>query len=216
MVKIKGKLQLGIIITIIISLIIYLLGKQIPSEIIEIFIQESGPWAPVIWITTHQLSYVIAPISGFPFLVAGFYLFGKDVVIYSYIVVLIGASINFWIARIWGRSLVEKLAGKGAIMKIDKLSKEFGIVTLIALRMFTQGGIGDFVSYALGLTKIKFSIYFLITALAIIPGNVLWYYVISKTNSLEQSLTVSVLLAFTGILIFFIGNFFVKKYKTKK
>lgn len=203
---------MGIIITIIISLIIYLLGKQIPSEIIEIFIQESGPWAPVIWIITHQLSYVIAPISGFPFLVAGFYLFGKDVVIYSYIVVLIGASINFWIARIWGRSLVERIAGKEAVKKINKLSNEYGIVTLIALRML-QGGVGDFVSYALGLTQIKFPIYFLITALAIIPGNVLWYYVISKTNSLEQSLTVSVLLAFTGILIFLFGNFVVKKYK---
>ncbi len=176
--------------------------------------QSSGPWAPIAWILLHQISYVIAPISGLPFLVSGFYLFGKTAIIYTYFMVLIGATINFWISRIWGRSLVSKFAGKDAIEKIDKLSKEYGVITLIAARML-QGGVGDFVSYAYGLTPMKFSTYILITALAIIPGNVIWYYAVSKTNSPEGSIVVSILFALFAALIFLTGNFLVRKFKKK-
>lgn len=214
MFKRKFKFQIGLALAILISILLYFWGKQIPQETIEPFVRSAGPWAPISWILLHQVSYVIAPISGLPFLVVGFYLFGKTVIPYSYFVVLIGATINFWISRIWGRSLVKRFAGQDAIEKIDKLSKEYGVITLIAARLL-QGGIGDFVSYAYGLTPIKFSTYVIITALAIIPGNVLWYYAVSKTNSIEGSLTVSLLLAFFAIAIFFIGNFLVRRFKKK-
>lgn len=214
MFKLKFKLQVSLTIAILISILLYFWGKQIPQQEIENFVQSAGFWAPVAWIVIHQISYVIAPISGLPFLIVGFYLFGKTVIVYSYFVVLIGATINFWISRIWGRSLVKKFAGQDAIEKIDRFSKEYGVITLIAARML-QGGIGDFVSYAYGLTPMKFSTYVIITALAIIPGNVLWYYAVSKTNSIEGSLAVSLLLAFFAIVIFFIGNFLVRRFKKK-
>jgi len=210
--KHKSKFQLGIAVVALISIALYFLGKQVPQQTIESFVRNAGPWAPIAYILIHQISYVIAPISGFPFLIAGFYLFGKTIVIYGYFVVTIGATINFWIARKWGRPLVSKFAGEGTLKKIDQLSKEYGILTLIALRML-QGGIGDFVSYAYGLTAMKFSTYIITTILATIPGSLLWYYVISKTNSLEQSLAATVLLALSSALIFFIGNFLIRRYK---
>lgn len=215
MVRPKHKFQIGIAVAVLISIFLYFWGRQIPEELIESFVESAGPWAPIAYILAHQISYIIAPISGFPLLIAGFYLFGKTSIIYTYFVVIIGASINFWIARRWGRPLVGKFAGEGTLKKIDKLSKEYGIVTLIALRML-QGGIGDFVSYAYGLTPMKFSTYIVTTALAIIPGTTLWYYLVSKTDSIEQSLVVTLLFAFFSVLIFFIGNFWVRRYKKKK
>lgn len=211
----RPKFQLGIALALLISVFLYFWGRQIPEEAIESFVQNAGPWAPIAYILSHQISYVIAPISGFPFLIAGFYLFGKTVIIYSYFVTIIGASINFWIARRWGRPLVGKFAGEGALKKIDKLSKGYGIITLIALRML-QGGVGDFVSYAYGLTPMKFSTYIITTALAIIPGGILWYYVVSKTNSIGQSLVVTLLLIFFSVSIFFVGNFWIRRFKKKK
>lgn len=211
----KAKLHLGIAIAVLISIFLYFWGRQIPEGIIESFVQNAGPWGPIAYILAHQVSYVIAPISGFPFLIAGFYLFGKTVIIYSYFVAIIGASLNFWIAKRWGRPLVSKFAGKGALKKIDQLSKEYGIITLIALRML-QGSVGDYISYAYGLTPMKFSTYILTTALAIIPGTTLWYYVVSKTDSVEQSLVVTLLFAFFSVLIFVIGNFGIRKYKKRK
>lgn len=206
------KLQLSLVIALVISLLLYILGRQIPKEGVESFIQNSGPAAPIIYILTHQLSYVLAPISGLPFLVAGFYLFGKTVIVYNYFVIILGATINFWIARKWGRPIVSKLAGADTVKKIDELSQNYGVVTLIALRML-QGGIGDFVSYGYGLTKIKFTTYILVTVLATIPGSTFLYFVVSKTNSLEQSLMVSILLAMISASIFFIGNFWIRKIK---
>lgn len=212
--KHKFKFQLGIAVVALISISLYFLGKEIQQEAIESFIRNAGPWAPIAYILTHQISYVIAPISGFPFLIVGFYLFGKTLVIYTYFVVVIGATINFWIARKWGRPLVSKFAGQDALGKIDQFSKEYGITTLIALRML-QGGIGDFVSYAYGLTPMKFSTYIVITILATIPGSILWYYVLSRTNNLEQALSASVLLALVSLLIFLTGNFLIRRYKQK-
>ncbi len=211
----KYKFQIGIAVAVLISIFLYFWGRQIPEEAIESFVQEAGPWAPIAYILVHQISYVLAPISGFPFFVAGFYLFGKTVIIYSYFVFILGSTINFWVARRWGRSLVSKFAGEGALKKIDQLSKEYGIITLIALRML-QGGIGDFISYAYGLTPMKFSTYIIASALAVIPGTVLWYYVVSKTDSIEQSLVVTLLFAFFSVLIFVIGNFWIKRFKKKK
>lgn len=215
MAKAKFKFQLGIAVAASISIFLYFWGRQIPEEAIESFVQSAGPWAPIVYILSHQISYVIAPISGFPFLIAGFYLFGKTVIIYSYFVAVIGASINFWIARKWGRPLVGRFAGEGALKKIDQLSKEYGIITLIALRML-QGSVGDYISYAYGLTPMKFSTYIITTALAMIPGTALWYYVVSKTDSIEQYLVVTLLFAFFSVLIFFVGNFWIRRYKRKK
>jgi|SRR3989344_5767919 len=99
MAKPQFKLQLSIAVAVLISILLYLWGRQIPEEAVEYFVQSAGPWAPIVWILTHQISYVVAPISGLPFLVAGFYLFGKTSIIYTYFVVIIGASINFWIAK---------------------------------------------------------------------------------------------------------------------
>ncbi|TSC64239.1 MAG: Uncharacterized protein G01um101493_187 [Microgenomates group bacterium Gr01-1014_93] len=77
----KFKLQISLIAAILISLGLYIWGKQIPKGTIENFVTSAGPLAPPVYILAHQISYVFAPISGFPFLVAGFYLFGKDVII---------------------------------------------------------------------------------------------------------------------------------------
>lgn len=208
----KSKFSLVLILVFLVSVVLYFLGKQIPNEVITSFVQNAGPWAPVAYIITHQVSYVIAPISGFPFLIAGFYLFGKTVIFYTYFVVLLGASINFWIARHWGRSIVARFVGKETLLRIDKLSREYGIITLIALRLL-QGGIGDYVSYGFGLTTMKFSTYFMVTALAIIPGTIIWYWAVSQTNTIEQSLAISLSLALVSSLIFLVGNYLIRKYR---
>lgn len=212
MPNLKFKSQLLLLFFLLISLALYILGKQIPREAITEFIKNAGPWGPIVYIIIHQISFVVAPISGLPFLVAGFYLFGKNVVIYSYFVQLIGSSINFAIAKKWGRPIVEQLAGKEALNKIDSLSNTYGKLTLFTLRLL-QGGIGDFVSYAYGLTPMKFRVYITITAFAVIPGNLLWYIVISKTNSVEQSVVASLILAAISITIFVTGNYTIKAYK---
>lgn len=208
----KLKFQISIALVILISVALYFLGEQIPKESIRNFIEQFGVFAPTAYILVHQLSYVLAPISGIPFLIIGFYMFGRDVVIYNYLVALIGFIINFFIARRWGRRWVTRFAGREVVEKIDRLSNRYGVVSLVSFRLI-QGGIGDFVSYAYGFTPIKFSTYFVISAIATLPGSIIWYIVASKTNSIEQFFVVTLVLLVISLVVFYVGNFVLKRSK---
>lgn len=210
-IKVNPRAQIALVLVLIISFGLYFLGKHISEDSIQRFVESTGPWAPIVYILSHQISYVFAPISGIPFLIAGFYLFGKNVVIYIYISSLLASVINFSIAKRWGRPIVAKFAGKDSLAKIDKLAKEYGLPTLIALRLFL-GSLGDFVSYAYGLTPMRFTTYVVTSALATIPGTVLWYFVAAKTGSVEQFLGLSLALTFIVSGIFIVGTYLKKKY----
>lgn len=214
MFKIRFRLEPTLIIIIAFSIALFYFGQKIPKEAITQLVKDTGTWSPVVYIILHQISFVFAPVSGFPFLIAGFYLFGKNVIIYNYFVVIIGSAINFLIAKRWGRKIVRKFVGEHTLSQVDSFSKEYGKMTLIALRMF-QGGIGDFVSYAYGLTTMKFRTYITITALATIPGNTLWYYIISKTTNEDLYIAVSLFLAAGSIIIFFVGRYLLKLLNLK-
>lgn len=212
MPRIKFKFETSIVLIIALSVALFFIGRQIPKEAIEELVRGSGPLAPIVYIILHQISFVFAPISGFPFLVAGFYLFGKNVIIYNYFVIIIGSAINFLIAKKWGRPIVRRFVGEKSLAKIDSYSRTYGKTTLIALRII-QGGIGDFVSYAYGLTTMRFRTYMIITILASIPGNALWYFIISKTDNTDFYIAVSLFLAAGSMLVFLAGSFLLKKIK---
>lgn len=207
--KLSG-LQTSTLVIVIASLIIYFTFKQIPQETIQGFLQKFGPWTPLMYILLHQISYVFAPISGFPFLLVGYSLFGEKVVIYSYLVVLLGSAINFGLAKKWGRPLVSKMVGEKPIKKIDELTKTYGLTLLIALRVL-HGGISDYVSYAYGLTNMKFSTFYITSALATIPGQLIWYYVAVKSESIEQFILLSLGLSVIATGIFLAFNYFLRK-----
>ena len=212
--KLNWQSRLILLAIFAITLLLYFLGKQISQETIRTFMESTGPWAPAVWMLAHQISYILAPISGFPFLVVGFYLFGDKTIIYNYIVVISGSSINFLIAKRWGRPIVRKLMGEDSLEKIDKFAKEYGVGALFAARLFLIG-LGDYISYAYGLTPIKYSTFISISAVAVIPGYLLWYFAASQTNGIEQFLGISVALTFVAFWIFVGGGYFWRKWKSK-
>lgn len=213
--KLSWQSQLVLVAIFAFSLLLYFLGKQISQEQIQSFVESAGPWAPVVYILTHQLSYFLAPVSGYPFLIVGFYLFGDTTIIYSYFVQIVGSSINFLIAKRWGRPIVKKLVGGESLVKIDKFAKEYGIGTLFVMRLFLVG-LGDFISYAYGLTPIKYRTFIALSALAIIPGHLLWYFAASRANGIEQFLGVSIVLTFIAFWVFIGGSYLYRRYKVKK
>lgn len=209
-IRITSKARLVLWSMIAVSIALYFLGKEIPEQTIQRLVQGTGSWAPVFFILLHSISIIIAPISGLPFLVAGFYLFGETTIIYMYFSAVVGFVVNFYIAKRWGRSLVVRLIGRESIDKVDKLAREYGVITLLFLRLL-WGGIADYVSYAYGLTSMKFKTYILISTIASIPSWVFWYYVASQILSVEQFLLVTYILTFLGAGTFLLGRFLVKK-----
>ena len=205
-----------IVVFIFISIAIFLLGSQINAEQIAEIVKKAGVFGPLLYILIFAATQIIAPLSGTPVLFAGFGLFGDQVQIYTYLATLFGASVNFWISRLWGRKLVKKLAGKD-LEKIDEFTKEYGVKSLIFLRIF-QGNLVDFISYAYGLTNMQFIPYLIITAIAPIPWLILWqYYIFPRVESYgDFTIWYIVTLAPFVIISWFYYKYQKKKMQSKK
>lgn len=176
------KSYLPLIITGLLFLLIYFLGLKIPGETIKNIVENAGIFGPVVIILLIWITNVFAPLGAAPFLFAGFYLYGQTIIVYAVFAALLSAISNFWIARVWGKSLVIKLLGSESLKKIDHLTDNYGYLTLFMIRIFL-GGFHDVISYVFGLTKIKFVPYFIFSFLGMIPGTLLWYYLSSKIQN---------------------------------
>lgn len=185
---------------------------KIPSETIKNIVEDAGFFGPIILIFLLWITHVIAPLGGAPFLFAGFYLCGQTIIVIAVIANLLSAVTNFWIAKIWGRSLVIKLLGSTSLEKIDRLTENYGYLTLFIIRIFL-GGFHEVISYIFGLTKIKFIPYFIISFVGMIPGTLLWYFLSSK---IQNPLIFTILtfgIAYLLLSLYIIGLKIFKKEK---
>lgn len=148
-----------------ITLLLTLAIEAIGVERIQGLVEQAGPVAPLVYILIRVASFVIAPLSTGPIQFAAGVLFGLwPGVIYSLIGEVIGGSANFWIARLLGRPVVARLAGKGGMARIEKFYQQAGEAwTLVYARLFLFA-IYDFISYAAGFTPIRYRQYLPITA----------------------------------------------------
>ena len=71
LMKIHRKSYLPLAIIGILFLIIYLIGAKIPEQTIREFVRSAGPLGPIVLIFLAWLTYIIAPLSGAPFLFVG-------------------------------------------------------------------------------------------------------------------------------------------------
>lgn len=208
--KITRKSYLPFLIGGIIILTIVFIGIRFPEETIKEVIRNAGPFGIVVFIFLTWLTYVIAPISGSPFLFVGFYLFGQTVIFYSFIAAFIASITNFWIARIWGRTLVEKLVGIESLKKVDRLADSYGLQTLFFFRIFL-GSFHDAVSYAFGLTKIRFTPYLIISTLGMVPGTFIWYLISLKVNNPLMFTVLSVVVAYICLILYLVWRKIIRK-----
>lgn len=122
------------------------------------WIQQSGNWAPLLFILLGALSLVAAPLSGSSLFILGGALFGKEkAFLLSWVASIIGCSINFWISKRLGRSVVGRMIGHNHLNELDKFSQNLkghsDILYLTLIMPISQ----DIVSYAAGLTAISYS-----------------------------------------------------------
>lgn len=198
--------------TILLLLIIYFVSRTIPQETIRQYINQAGIFGPLLFILFSFITYVVAPLSGSPILFAGFYAFGNKVIFFATLASYLSFFVNFLIARKYGRPVVEKLVGKKDIHKVDLMVKNYGLGTLFFLRVF-QGAFHDFVSYAAGLTEMKFSSYITVSTIAVIPGTLLWYYLSLKISDPVTFTLMTLSFATIFSAIFILGKIILNKIK---
>jgi uncharacterized membrane protein YdjX (TVP38/TMEM64 family) len=183
------------------------IGLFLQDPSIKELIQAAGVWGVVIFSVIYLATIVIAPIPGFPLLIMGFGLFGvPETVGLNYLLTLVGGAINFYVARVWGRGVIQDLVGKKGLERVDKNVDRFSTEALILTRLF-DGILNDWISYAAGLTSISLGKFLLISALCTIPYNLVSYFFAQNTRDLGQlfvSLTIIYYVIFSLPFLYFL------------
>ena len=166
----KGLILIIFILSIILIFQYTDLKKYFTAEILKAWILELGPWGPVAYIVIYSISPVML-LPALPLTVAGGILFGPvGGIIYTAIGSTIGASIAFLISRYLARELVAKLLSKkGLWSELDKEVEKRGWKIVAFTRLIPLFPF-NFLNYAFGLTKIKFSHYVLASSVFMLPA----------------------------------------------
>ena len=132
----------------------------------------------IFFIIVRAIAIIIPPIPGIIVDLPGTIYFGWPLgFIYGEIGIMLGATVSFFIAKKFREPLVKKFV---SLQKIhtweDKLSENDKFWTLFSIRLVANPLFFDVISYAAGLTKIRFSRFFIATFFSNIPYMFLIYY----------------------------------------
>ncbi len=121
----------------------------------------------------YVLAYTVRPLVFFPaslLTVFGGYTYGPWLgTLLDVIGAGTGGLLSFWIARLLGRRGVEKLIGKGKLNVLDERIATNGFLVVLVVRLIPLFPF-DAISYASGLSKIRFKQFAIANYLGIIPG----------------------------------------------
>lgn len=136
--------------------LVTLLVNAIGVERLQAMIQTAGPLAPLIYIIIKALTYIVAPLTSGPIQVVAGTLFDSVWLgtVYTLVGEVLGGSINFWIARRWGRPAVVRLVGQQGMERVDALyENRLGGWRGLAVGRLLLFSFWDFLSYAAGLAQ---------------------------------------------------------------
>jgi uncharacterized membrane protein YdjX (TVP38/TMEM64 family) len=135
-----------------------------------------GLWAPVASCFLMVLQALVAPVPSFLITFANGLAFG---VFWGWMLSLFGhvlaASVCFGISRALGRVPVEVLVGKTGLESADRWFARWGVYAVFVGRLL-PGVAFDAISYAAGLTNMRFRNFIAATALGIFPQTFLYSY----------------------------------------
>ena len=186
---------------IIATVIGIVLLSGIDRSQLQLWLQQMGMWAPVLYILIYSIA-TICILPSTPLNLTGGAIFGAVWgTVWTSIAAILAAILAFGFSRTIGRSLVErKLAGKWE--SIDREMQQGGFFYMFAIRLLPLIPYG-IVNFAAGLTSIKFRDYFLGTLLGTVPGILPFVMMGAGLTALKQGdvLPMLVGLALTGMLV---------------
>lgn len=173
----------------------------------RIFLKGFGVWGPVVSMALMVLQALAAPLPAFVITFANAWIFGWVWgAVYSWTGAMIGAAVCFWIARVYGRPVVEKLVGKTSLEKTDKFFETYGRYSVIIARLIPVVPF-DIISYAAGLTTMGFWEFFWATGLGQLPATIIYSWLGENISSTAKY----AFWAFCGFVVLLLGSLAVKK-----
>lgn len=185
--------------------------------VVREFVASYGAYAAVVSFLLMIFQSVAAPLPAFLITFANANLFGwwKGAIL-SWSSAMAGAAVCFFIARILGRDVVEKLTSKAGLRQIDEFFEKHGRMSVLIARLLPFISF-DIVSYAAGLTSMSFGSFFVATGIGQLPATIIYSYVGGMlTGGAKMFVTALLLLFSLSALIVLIRQVYVERQKKKE
>jgi uncharacterized membrane protein YdjX (TVP38/TMEM64 family) len=168
------------------------------------FILAYGVWAPLTSISLMAIQSMVPFVPGIAITITNAWIFGWELgAFYSWIGALLGATLDFEIARWYGRPVVERFISGKMLDKADGFFKKNGVLAVFITRL-TPIVPFKVISYGAGLTKMPHFRFAIATGIGQAPAIVLYSFIGQNlTRSLRATIAVTSLLMVLGFTAYY-------------
>ena len=184
--------------------------------VVRDFVASYGGYAALISFLLMIFQSIAAPLPAFLITFANASLFGwwKGAIL-SWSSAMVGAAICFYIAKILGRDVAEKLTSKTGLEQIDTFFERYGKNTILICRLLPFVSF-DIVSYAAGLTSMSFVSFFVATGVGQLPATIVYSYVGGMLTGGAKLLVTALLILFAiSAFIFMLRKIYMDRQSGK-
>lgn len=182
--------------------IFYLRGHNF--EGLRQFILSYGILAPVTSITLMTLQSLVPLVPGIIITITNAWIFGWQYgALYSWTGALLGAILDFWIARWYGRPVIERFVSTKYLNVTDAFFKRHGIIAVFITRLVPLVPFKA-ISYGAGLTRISLCKFVTATAVGQTPAIVL-YSILGQnlSHNIKAAAAITSLLVVAGLIVYY-------------
>ena len=191
--------------------------KKIESvDSLRQYIESTGSFSIIVFIIIQFLQVVLIPIPGSVTTLAGAIMFGSVWgAIYSYIGIVLGSIVAFFIGRVFGYKLVKWIVGEEQLKKGLKLveGKDKIMFTMIFLLPFFPDDIICFVAGLTQMSSLSFIIIIAITRIVTIAATS--FTVDLVQYFLNENIVLGIVVISIGIILTIVAFFIVIKHGEK-
>lgn len=187
--------------------------KHISMRYLKGYILSYGNFAAVVFIIIYSLKPVVLVIPTSLLSVLAGNIFGP---MYAFVLSMIGcffsASLAFFLAHMLGKPFVDKML-RGKVFKLDNRIEEHGFLIMLLMRLSFVFPY-DPLSYAAGLTKMRYTDFILGTMLGIIPEMLSYSFMgkhLNRPFSIKMLIPIA---AMTGVAV--TASYLYRRYKKIK
>lgn len=225
----KHKSKIVLLGIIIIAVLLYIFNPSVNQlvnsivsmfatgdfEVVRDFIDEYGTYAMLVSAALMVFQSIAAPLPAFLITFANANLFGWwQGAILSWSSAMVGAAVCFYISRILGRDIVEKLTSKTGLESVDRFFEKYGKQSILIARLLPFMSF-DIVSYAAGLTSMNFWGFFIATGIGQLPATIIYSYVGGMLTGGAKLLVTALLILFAlSVLVVLLRNIFYSRNKS--
>lgn len=183
---------------------VLMLFRSMNVDSIISYLRSFGIWAVVISFLLMMFQSIIAPLPAFLITFANAAVFGWwQGALLSWTSAMAGALVCFYIARIAGRDIIEKMNKNFSMKTIDEYFDRYGRHTILICRLLPFISF-DFISYAAGLTAIKPLPFLIATGLGQLPATIVYSYVGSNLTGNTKTIMFGLLSMFALFIAIYV------------